>query len=146
MYKAKLISADFEESTIEFEVQQEEFSVKKGNYIIMEESEFEELAVLASCSDTKSIETKDVIISLNELSDESREILETRHYVPKEVLIKNFSKDFTENDVVQACYTIPHDEFIKQTDYNFKNVNVGVKLRLRGIFTAHQEVKEEPKE
>jgi|LGOV01.1.fsa_nt_gb hypothetical protein len=43
MYKAKLISADFEESTMEFEIEHE-FTVKKGDYVILSEANFEELA------------------------------------------------------------------------------------------------------
>ena len=47
MYKAHLISADFEESTMEFEIEHE-FTAKKGDYVIMEKSEFESLSEKAN--------------------------------------------------------------------------------------------------
>ena len=40
MYKAKLISADFEESTMEFEIQHE-FTAKAGDYVILTKQEYE---------------------------------------------------------------------------------------------------------
>lgn len=57
MYKAKLISADFEESTMEFEIQHE-FTVKKGEYIIIEKSEFEELSKQANLKKTCDVSEK----------------------------------------------------------------------------------------
>jgi hypothetical protein len=41
-YNAKLISADFEESTMEFEIQHE-FTVKAGDYVILHKSDYEKL-------------------------------------------------------------------------------------------------------
>lgn len=40
MYKGKLISADFEESTMEFEIEHE-FSIKAGQYIIFSVEDYE---------------------------------------------------------------------------------------------------------
>jgi hypothetical protein len=61
MYKAKLISADFEESTMELEIQHE-FTAKKGSYIIMEESDFEELSSKANTNqlEESEITAKDI--------------------------------------------------------------------------------------
>lgn len=41
-YNGKLISADFEESTMEFEIQHE-FTVKKGDYVILHKSDYDKL-------------------------------------------------------------------------------------------------------
>ena len=41
-YNAKLISADFEESTMEFEIQHE-FTVKAGDYVILHKADYEKL-------------------------------------------------------------------------------------------------------
>jgi len=41
-YNAKLISADFEKSTMEFEIQHE-FDVKAGDYVIMQKADYDEL-------------------------------------------------------------------------------------------------------
>lgn len=41
-YNAKLISADFEESTMEFEIQHK-FTVKAGDYVILHKSDYENL-------------------------------------------------------------------------------------------------------
>ena len=42
MYEGKLISADFEESTMEFEIQHE-FTVRAGDYVILTKEEYEKL-------------------------------------------------------------------------------------------------------
>ena len=42
VYNAKLISADFEESTMEFEIQHE-FIVRAGDYVILHKSDYENL-------------------------------------------------------------------------------------------------------
>jgi hypothetical protein len=41
-YNAKLISADFEESTMEFEIQHE-FTVQAGDYVILHKADYEKL-------------------------------------------------------------------------------------------------------
>jgi len=41
-YNGKLISADFEESTMEFEIQHE-FTVKAGDYVILHKADYEKL-------------------------------------------------------------------------------------------------------
>ncbi len=42
MYKGKLISADFEESTMEFEIAHE-FTIKSGEYVILSKEDYESL-------------------------------------------------------------------------------------------------------
>lgn len=42
IYNGKLISADFEESTMEFEIQHE-FTVTKGDYVIMHKADYDNL-------------------------------------------------------------------------------------------------------
>lgn len=42
MYKGKIISADFEEGTMEFEIEHE-FTVKAGEYVILTDEEYKNL-------------------------------------------------------------------------------------------------------
>lgn len=48
MYKAKIISADLKDSTIEFKVEDKELTVTAGDYIIMSHQEFDELSKKAN--------------------------------------------------------------------------------------------------
>ena len=47
IYKGKLISADFEESTMEFEIDHE-FTVRAGEYVIMTAEEYERITNLTT--------------------------------------------------------------------------------------------------
>lgn len=42
-YTGTLISADFEERTMEFEIQEDEFTVKAGTYVILSIDEYTKL-------------------------------------------------------------------------------------------------------
>ena len=54
-YNAKLISADFEESTMEFEIQHE-FTVRKGDYVILHKVDYDKLV-----SDVEKLKEKDCV-------------------------------------------------------------------------------------
>lgn len=51
VYQGKLISADFEESTMEFEIQHD-FTVKKGDYVIIPKADYQKLTdLIKECRD-----------------------------------------------------------------------------------------------
>lgn len=64
MYRAKLISADFEESTMEFEIQDKEFTVKKGDYVILPKESFKELSDKANYENYESDAVKQSMESI----------------------------------------------------------------------------------
>ena len=107
-YNAKLISSDFEESTMEFEIQHE-FTVKAGDYVILHKADYDKLV-----SGDNSKPANCAIFDVSKMLPRAKQI--------EEEAVKYRTKQWSANkdeDIYMECENC-EDDFIAGVNYCIK--------------------------